>query len=96
MSRFNIESYHVWQGLTFIPVGVLTTYFGYKSYTIYKSTTIDSKVQACFDEKMRKRFANDVSDAYYMSTLDKREATISVQKRWEMDGQWQKALEERC
>ena len=65
-------------------------------HTKKKANAIYSKVQSCFDETISKQFTDEVWNAYSKSTLERTEATISVQKRWEMDGRWQKALEERC
>jgi len=61
-----------------------------------EATDIDSRVQVCFDEKTRKEFTNEVTEAWKNSTLNLDHSTVSIQKRWEMDGRWKKALEERC
>lgn len=96
MRRFNIEPYHFMQGFTIILAGGLTAYAGYETYIIYKSRTIDYKVYMCFNMKTRKGFYDDVWDVSFHSTLSSEAARICVQKRWEVDGKWQKALEERC
>ena len=80
--------------------GGMTFYLGANIVRIIhienKASSIDSKVHTCFNKETRKGFYDDVRDVRYHSTLSSEAATISVQKRWEMDGQWQKALEERC
>jgi hypothetical protein len=87
-------------GVVILFGGGLTFYLGANLvriiHTENKSSSIDFKVHTCFDKTIRKQFSDEVNDTYYNSILDRYEATISVQKRWEMDGKWQKALEERC
>ena len=87
-------------GVAILCGGGMTFYLGANIvrdiHTRNKANAIYSKVQSCFDETISKQFTDEVWNAYYSSTLDRPEASICVQKRWEMDGRWQKALEERC
>jgi len=87
-------------GIVILFAGGMAFYLGVNIirdiHTKNKASDIDFKVHTCFDKKTHKEFYEDVWDVEFQSTMSSEETRICVQKRWELDGKWQKALEERC